>query len=77
LRGEGKEGRRLQAALKKGAPNKEEGSKQLSCSAVSRLDSKEGGDIQAYPRWRHILSKDQVTKLSWKVHQDLVHCDKN
>jgi hypothetical protein len=31
--------------LNKGTPNKEEGSKQLSRSAVSRLDSKEGGDV--------------------------------
>jgi len=29
----------------KGTPNKEEGSKERSCSAVSRLDSKKGGDI--------------------------------
>jgi hypothetical protein len=31
--------------LNKGTPKKEEGSKQLSHSAVSRLNSKEGGDI--------------------------------
>jgi hypothetical protein len=29
----------------KGMPNKEEGSKQRSSSAVSRLEGKEGGDI--------------------------------
>jgi len=76
LRGEGKEGRRLQAALKKGAPNKEEGSKQLSCSAVSRLDSKEGGDFQAYPRWRHTPSEDRTTRFIWEARQDLVYQDK-
>jgi hypothetical protein len=45
MRGKGKEGRRLQAAPRKGTPNKEEGSKQRSSSAVLRLEGKEGGDI--------------------------------
>jgi hypothetical protein len=57
--------------LIKGMPNKKEGSKQLSRSAVLRFDSKEGGDIQAYPRWRHTLSKDQVTKLTGRYTKTL------
>jgi len=61
---------------KKGTPNKEEGSKQRSRSAVSRLDSKKGGDIQAYPRWRHTPSKDRTTRLIWEARQDLVYKDK-
>jgi hypothetical protein len=64
LRGEGKEGRRLQAAPNQGEAQQGRGSKQLSYSAVSKLDNKEGGDIQAYPRWRHTPSKDQTKRLS-------------
>jgi hypothetical protein len=73
LRGEGKEGRRLQAEPNQGGAQQGRGSKQLSRSAVSRLDNKEGGDIQAYPRWRHTPSKDQTTRLIWEAHQDLVY----
>jgi len=60
----------------KGTPNKEEGSKQHSCSAVSRLDGKKRGDIQAYPRWRHTPSKNRTTRLIWEARQDLVYQDK-
>jgi hypothetical protein len=60
----------------KGTPNKEEGSKQRSSSAVSRLKGKEGGDIQAYPRWRNTPSKDQATRLIWEARQDLIYQDK-
>jgi len=70
LRGEGKEGRRLQTAPKQG-DTQQEGSKQLSCSAVSRLDSKERGDIQAYPRWRPTPRKDQITKLTGRYTKTL------
>jgi len=42
----------------KGMPNKEEAPSSSLVSAVSRLDNKEGGDIQAYPRWRRTPSKD-------------------
>jgi hypothetical protein len=60
----------------RGMPNKEEGSKQRSRSAVSRLNGKKGRDIQAYPRWRHTLSKDQTTRLIWEARQDLVYQEK-
>jgi hypothetical protein len=60
----------------RGTPNKEEGSKQRSRSTVSRLDGKKGGDIQAYPRWRHTPSKDRTTRLIWEARKDLVYKDK-
>jgi hypothetical protein len=57
--------------LNKGDAQQGRGSKQHSSSAVSRLDSKEGGDIQAYPRWRHTPSKDHVTKLTGRYTKTL------
>ncbi len=69
--GEVKEGRVLQAVPIKGMPVKEEVPSSTKGSAVSRLDNKEGGDIKAYPRWRHTPSKDQVTRLSGRCTKTL------
>jgi len=66
LRGEGKEGRRLQAAPNQGDTQQGRGSKQRS--SCSSLKTRQQG-----PRWRHTPSKDPTTRLIWEARQEIVY----